>query len=301
MYTCPSKDNFKLRRWATHIYTEVLIYTHLHTCTTSTLIYYSDGYQPQAAGIGARHYPTPSRNPGRTRMRMSHGGTSLSHGSHEQSRQSRGWATAVMTHEPDADESRRKHAGTSASAVNKLEPGRQCHGPWPWSVILKLKTGTPTPGPPGRWHLNFRHFVISLRKVTGTGRDIQYYPLAITVTKKSLAQLTGRPLRVNAGPGPDSGRGLRPLAAARLSNLRDPTCCSLAFCPGWCGGVARPSSANAQALHPMATWKRFAFLWTGTQAGPRAGPGARTSSWRSQCCTSSSRESQTRRAGGPAW
>ena len=88
LYTSPSKHNFKLLQQGhscTLKYSSTLIYTHVllvHSCTT------------------------PSRNPGPTRMLMSHGGTS--HGSHEKSR-----AVTWMSHcshEPDVDESQREQA-----------------------------------------------------------------------------------------------------------------------------------------------------------------------------------------------
>ena len=87
------------------MYTQVLIYTHLHLCTTSTLMNDLDRCQP--ARIGARHCPTPSRNPGPD--------SDADESRRDESRQSR--TVTIVTwmshgsHEPDAVESRRKHAG----------------------------------------------------------------------------------------------------------------------------------------------------------------------------------------------
>ena len=76
---------------------EPLIYTRV---LINTYVIWRFWYLPNCRDghhslfIGAHHCPTPSRNPGPTRMRMSQGWTS--HGSNKQSPQSREWVTAVM-------------------------------------------------------------------------------------------------------------------------------------------------------------------------------------------------------------
>ena len=76
------------------MYTQVLIYTHLHscsTCTANTLLYYSESE------------PGPDSDAGKSRSWR------------DESRQSRAVTTVTWmshgSHETDADESRREHAG----------------------------------------------------------------------------------------------------------------------------------------------------------------------------------------------
>ena len=73
------------------MYTQVLIYTHLHSCTASTLMY--------TTASAARQVPCQTRNPGTTRMltELSHDGTSL--------------GTVTSSHDSLVDESRREQAG----------------------------------------------------------------------------------------------------------------------------------------------------------------------------------------------
>ena len=103
-------SNFGLK--AILMYTQVLIYTHLHLCTTSTLMNDLDRCQP--ARIGARHCPTPSRNPGPD--------SDADESRRDESRQSRTvtvvtWMTH-SSHEPNVDESRQKHAGYQCLCCN---------------------------------------------------------------------------------------------------------------------------------------------------------------------------------------